>query len=366
MNNRQKQLWVAGVCILTFFHCVKAQTLIAGSDAPPINVLAWLKGDALQNYQPGKIYIIEFTASHCVPCRAAAKHLTELSERYKGEVTVAGICVGENGDEPDLTDVSYLPRVKDFVNKMGDRMGYNVAVDGPEQTMRNTWLKAAGREGIPVAFVIDKNARISWIGHPLSGDMEKVIDDLLSDKVYDRFRDKVNDSDFEANLRRACYKNDYKSAVLLVDSQIKQQPNTNWWRYRKFEVMLQFNEPEAYKYAWHLLHNECKNEEAILLYIARLITHNSPHSKIKLLSPDYRLAIAVTKRGYEVAQENMMKARYLHLLAETFIKTGDRKSAVLSLRNAIDTMAVYDKSDVQAREFLSVCQSLLKKYQEAD
>ena len=45
-------------------------------------------------------------------------------------------------------------------------MTYRVALDEKGQ-MAATWLQAAGQGGIPCAFLVDKQGRIAWIGHPM-------------------------------------------------------------------------------------------------------------------------------------------------------------------------------------------------------
>jgi hypothetical protein len=60
---------------------------------------------------------------------------------------------------------------------MGDKMDYAVAMDvvpegkeGDEGFMAEHWMKAAEQKGIPTAFVIDKDTRVAWIGHPMAID----------------------------------------------------------------------------------------------------------------------------------------------------------------------------------------------------
>jgi tetratricopeptide (TPR) repeat protein len=54
---------------------------------------------------------------------------------------------------------------------MGDKMTYRVALDNKEGSekgkMAETWMEAADQRGIPASFVVDKEARIVWIGHPM-------------------------------------------------------------------------------------------------------------------------------------------------------------------------------------------------------
>ena len=62
--------------------------------------------------------------------------------------------------------------VAPFVKKMGEKMTYRVALDDKTSdkkgAMAKTWMEAAGRDGIPSAFLVDTKGKIAWIGHPMS------------------------------------------------------------------------------------------------------------------------------------------------------------------------------------------------------
>ncbi len=147
-----------------------AQGLAVGSPAPPMAVRTWVKGKPIETLEPGKTYVVEFWATWCGPCVSSIPHMTKLAKQYAGKVTFAGVAVWETGDA--------LPKVMAFVSKMGARMGYNVAVDTQAGAMASTWMKAAGQDGIPCAFIISKEGRIAWIGHPMR--MEKPLSDVVA------------------------------------------------------------------------------------------------------------------------------------------------------------------------------------------
>ncbi|MCX6360069.1 MAG: CAP domain-containing protein [Armatimonadetes bacterium] len=160
---------------LALFACVPpagalAQGLAVGSPAPPMAVRTWVKGKPIQTLEPGKTYVVEFWATWCGPCVSSIPHVTQLAKQYAGKVTFAGVAVWETGDA--------LRKVMAFVSKMGARMGYNVAVDTQSGAMASTWMKAAGQDGIPCAFIISKEGRIAWIGHPMR--MEKPLADVVA------------------------------------------------------------------------------------------------------------------------------------------------------------------------------------------
>ncbi|HMP15499.1 MAG TPA: hypothetical protein PKD72_00615, partial [Gemmatales bacterium] len=76
-------------------------------------------------------------------------------------------------------------KVEPFVKQMGSKMNYRVAKDkvdanqpGNKGHMATHWLKAAGKNGIPCAFIVDKEGKIAWIGHPAR--MEPVLDKVVA------------------------------------------------------------------------------------------------------------------------------------------------------------------------------------------
>jgi thiol-disulfide isomerase/thioredoxin len=148
--------------------------LKVGDPAPPIAVSKFVKGDPVEKFDPGKVYVMEFWATWCGPCIQAIPHVTELQKKYKDKgLVVIGTSVWER--EADQS------KVEPFVEKMGDKMDYVVAMDdrsdGGKGKMADTWLAAAGQNGIPCSFIVDQKGKIAWIGHPMAMDqvLEKVI-----------------------------------------------------------------------------------------------------------------------------------------------------------------------------------------------
>ena len=127
--------------------------------APPLQVSKWVKGKAV-NLSEGKgknVYVIEFWATWCGPCRKSIPHLTELQKKYKDKGV---IFIGVSTDSEKT-----VKQVKPFVEDMGDKMGYTVAIDDDGATNK-AYMEAFDVDGIPHAFVVDKEGRIVWHGHP--------------------------------------------------------------------------------------------------------------------------------------------------------------------------------------------------------
>ncbi len=153
---------------------VQADTLGLGDPAPRLEVKSFVKGEPISEFEPGKNYVVEFWATWCGPCKTSIPHLTELQKKNPG-VPFIGVSVWEQDQE----------KVKPFVEEMGDKMAYRVAMDAvPEKekahegAMAKGWMTASGQNGIPTAFIINKEGKIAWIGHPM--EMEKPLEKIIA------------------------------------------------------------------------------------------------------------------------------------------------------------------------------------------
>jgi thiol-disulfide isomerase/thioredoxin len=128
-----------------------------GDPAPKLDV-QWVKGTPVSELSSDGLYVVEFWATWCGPCKRSIPHLTEMQKKFADKVTFIGVSVWEKDQE----------KVAPFVEKMGDQMAYRVAMDkveGDKGAMASSWMEAAGQNGIPTAFIV-QSGRIAWIGHP--------------------------------------------------------------------------------------------------------------------------------------------------------------------------------------------------------
>lgn len=171
----KRMLCLSLACLLIASSVSQAADLNVGDDAPKFAVNKFVKGEPVKELQPGQIYVIEFWATWCGPCIDNIPKITAMQKKYGNKVVFVGVSVFER----DQT------KVVPFVKQMGAKMNYRVAMDkvadkeaSSKGHMATNWLKAAGQNGIPCAFIVNKEGKIAWIGHP--GKMEKVLENVVA------------------------------------------------------------------------------------------------------------------------------------------------------------------------------------------
>lgn len=168
-----------------------APTLSIGDPAPALTVSKWVQGEPVEKLEKDTAYVVEFWATWCGPCVVSIPHLNELHEKFADRGLVV---IGQDCWERD-TD-----KVPAFLEKMGDKMTYRVALDDTSTVergaMAQNWMQAAGQNGIPTAFVVDKAGRIAWIGHPM-----ELNDEILSAVLAGTYDIEEAKRDFAARRR---------------------------------------------------------------------------------------------------------------------------------------------------------------------
>src|SRR6266852_6743020 len=132
----KRAMWLAPLLVVWAARTVLADELSVGDPAPAITVKEFVKGTPVSSLEKGKRYVVEFWATWCGPCRVSIPHLTELQKKHP-EFTFIGVSVWEQDQKG----------VKPFVQQMGDKMDYTVAMDevpeganGNEGKMAKAWM----------------------------------------------------------------------------------------------------------------------------------------------------------------------------------------------------------------------------------
>ena len=148
-------------------------TLAVGDPAPSLAIGQWLKGEPINAFDAGHVYVVEFWATWCGPCRVSMPHISTLQDEYSDEVTFVGI-----SDENEETVRDFMSQVQnEETQKSWDEVvTYAIALDGDDATGK-AYMQAAGQNGIPTAFVVGRDGHVEWIGHPMAIDepLKKIV-----------------------------------------------------------------------------------------------------------------------------------------------------------------------------------------------
>jgi cytochrome c biogenesis protein CcmG/thiol:disulfide interchange protein DsbE len=113
--------------------------------------LGWEQGDGKRSVfseYKGKVLILDFYATWCIPCRDSVPHLIGLQKKYEDQgLRVVGLNVGGPGDERE---------VPAFAKEFG--IQYTLAT--PDEDLVS--LLFAGSDAIPQTFVFDRQGQLVY------------------------------------------------------------------------------------------------------------------------------------------------------------------------------------------------------------
>lgn len=305
--------------------------LKVGDPAPKMSVGSWVKGKPVNELESGKVYVVEFWATWCGPCRESIPHLTEMAKKFNGKATFAGISVYEHGSNT-------LKQVQDFVKQMGPKMDYSVAVDSGKADMANNWMEAAGQDGIPTAFVVGKDGTIQWIGHPMGG-LEEVVDKVVAG-TFDAKKaaqqaataaaeEEKREAEFRP-FQEAYQAKNYKGALKELDKLMAKHPEMETaFAYQRFNLMLKTDPAGAQAYGKKLASSTYKTNAVFLNGIAWAIV--DPENPIK--NPNYALAVEIAKKASALSKDQ--DAFTLDTLALAQYKNGQVSQAIATQTKAV-------------------------------
>ena len=221
---------------------------------------------------------------------------------------------------------------------MGDKMDYNVAADGIGKTMATTWMIAADQRGIPCAFVVGRDGKIAWIGHPAA--MDTVIEEVLAG-TWDvqaearrqeiEWRKQQERDKLEAPIRAALQAKDDKAVIEAIEKAIAVQPEMEEDLMPvKFRSLLQVDEAAGFAFLRTLLENGSIEKNPFHAFNAAFILRQQGNN---LKSPDYALVVRAMEKVKVSEQDD---PTILTLYAEMLSRVGQMDKAIEMQQKAIE------------------------------
>ncbi len=303
-------------------------TLKPGDRAPALTVSKWLQGDPVKAFEPGKVYVVEFWATWCGPCIYFMPHLAELQAAYRDKGVTF---IGFTARDPDNT----LEKAAAFVTRRGPKLGYTFAY-GDDRTTFDAWMTAAGRQGIPCTFVVDRTGRIAYVGSPMylpfvlpkvvAGDRPE--DVAASAARVERELSEISSSLFPDN-RAGLQK------LAAFEARYPALTNCLYSIRVKLSLLPKIGDVvEAKKVAEAVMARAVRQDNpSVLLQVAALL-RNGPGKESKEL-----LAVAVQAAEAAVKAAGEQDANALLDLAETYAAVGARAKARAAARQAVAAAA---------------------------
>jgi tetratricopeptide (TPR) repeat protein len=184
-------------------------------------------------------------------------------------------------------------------------------------------MLAAGQRGIPCSFIVDKEGKIAWIGHPMSMErpLAKVLEGTFDAKAEAELQEKVSSMNKEA--MELTTKKEYDKALKLRDEIAKLNPEAaDSQEFGKLNILMLKGDADAVnKLAGELLEKAEKEKESMIAArVASLLLNGAAAEK-----SDKALALKAAKLAFA---GNEKTVSYQLMLAQAYAANKEFEKAI--------------------------------------
>lgn len=303
-------------------------SLTIGDKAPAITIGKWIHGNEVEKFKKDNVYVVEFWATWCGPCLMSMPHIAALQTEYGDRVKFIGVT-----DEDAETVKTFLDgkQGEDEEKTWQEVITYALALDKDSKTSE-AYMRAAGQNGIPTAFVVGKQGLIEWIGHP--GEIDEPLKQVV-DGSWDRnafaadFKKKQEADKVFLALNMAAQAGDWDKALTLVDKIAESDPNNPRWSFTKIQIQMRAGRHKEANEGFAALAKGQWEDPKILNFIAWTMLTEMPEAEI-----DAAQAQKIIERANELTDGK--DGSVLDTMARSFYVQGQLEKAVEFQEKAVE------------------------------
>jgi thiol-disulfide isomerase/thioredoxin len=207
-----------------------ADSLTIGSTAPALDIEHWVqdgkgKFKPVTKFEKGKVYVVEFWATWCGPCVKSMPHLVSIQNSFADKgVQIVSI----SNEKLDVVETFLERKVPSSISDKEQTFreltsGYCLTTD-PDESSYSDYMDAAGQNGIPCAFIVGKDQKIEWIGHPMSMDdpLTAIVDGNWDRAAFaEAFKEEKAMEELMEKIERSMQTGKFEKALGLINSALE-------------------------------------------------------------------------------------------------------------------------------------------------